>query len=153
MAFQNIDRTALDRARERGFTYTVVDTMAHDWFEMVFRIEFGTQVAQGFDALEIKGLLEALQRFSGSQRTTIWIDIQTDIIHEALIEAIERSWYFEPNLYVSFKHMASHAPAPPLPDRLQAAVEKVASGRRMWHPVLCTEVRARPSLSHRSGES
>lgn len=153
MAFENIDRDALERARARGFTYTTVNASAHNWHEAVYRIDFGPHVAQGFDAGEIKGLLEALLRFSGSERTTLWVDITTDMVHESLIDAIERFWYMEPNLYVSFKNMASHAPAPELPERLQAAVEKVASRRMMWHPIRCTEVRARPSLDRRDYKS
>ncbi|UVW29196.1 hypothetical protein [Massilia sp. H6] len=150
MAFENTDRLALERARKRGFTYTIVDTSSYDWHEYVFRIYIGPHVAQGFDAGEIKGLLEALLRFSGSEKTTLWVDITTDIVHESLIEAIARFQYMEPNLYVSFKNMASHAPAPELPDRLQAAVEKAASRRMMWHPIRCTEVRARPSLDRKN---
>jgi hypothetical protein len=145
MAFERVDSEALNKARERGFIHRVIDNDAHGWYEAVYQIEFGPQISQGFSAAEIKALLEALIRFSGSHLTTLWLSITTDIIHESVIEAIERLEHFEPRLYVSFKGMASHAPAPPLPDRLQAAVEKSAGRGQMWHPVLCAEVDSKPS--------
>jgi hypothetical protein len=149
MAFDRIDSDALNKARERGFTHRSINNSAHGWYEEVYKIEFGPQISQGFTAQEIKAHLEALIRFSGSHLTVLWLDITTDIIHEAVIEAIERFEYFEPRLYVTYRGMASHAPAPPLPERLQAAVEQSASRGMMWHPVLCSEVPSKPSRTPR----
>lgn len=147
MAFERIDAEALNQAREKGLIHRVVDNSAHGWHEAVYKVEFGPHILPGLTGADIKAMLEALIRFSGSPRTTLWIDITTDVIHGSLIDAIERLYHFEPNLYVSFKGSASHAPAPPLPSRLQAAVEKSASRRSMWHPLLCAEVDGRPSAS------
>jgi hypothetical protein len=147
MVFGRIDSKALEQAKARGFIHRSIDTTRHGWYEAVYQVKFGAQISQDFTAKEITALLEALIRFSGSHRTTIWLDITTDIVHESVIEAIERCWYFEPNLYVSFKDKASHAPAPPLPERLQAAVEKIASNRQFWHPVLMAQADANPARS------
>lgn len=145
MAFNRIDAEALSHAREKGLAHRTLDNTEHGWHEAVYKVEFGPQIQPGLTAAEIKAMLEALIRFSGSPHTVLWLDITTDLIHETVIEAIDRLGHFEPSLYVSFKNLASHAPAPPLPKRLQDVVEKTASRRHMWHPVLCFEVVGKPS--------
>lgn len=147
MGFDRIDIEALENARARGFVHQVIDTTKYGWYEAVYKIEFGAQISQEFTAGEISALLEALIRFSRSCRTTIWLDITTDIVHEDVITAVEQCRRFEPNLYISFKQFASHAPAPALPARLQDAAEKAASKRKLWHPILCMEVDAHPARS------
>lgn len=149
MAFERMDARALVLAREKGLAHRTLDNTAYGWHEAVYKVEFGPQIQPGLTGAEIKAMLEALIRFSGSSRTTLWLDITTDLIHESVIDAIERLHHFEPSLYVSFKGQASHGPAPALPDRLQDAVEKASARRRMWHPVLCIEVEGKPSASLR----
>jgi len=149
MAFQRQDAEALEIARERGLVHTGPSYTQHGWNEAVYKVEFGSHIKPELTAGELKAMLEALLRFSGSHLTVIWLDITTDVVHEAVIEAIERLWHCEPKLYVTMGGRASHAPAPPLPDRLQAAVEKSASRGKMWHPVLCTLVDGKPSEGRR----
>jgi len=145
MSFEQRDADALKRAQARGLTYTTIDTAAFGWTEYVFKLEFGPAIVQTFTAQELTATLEALVRFSGSETTTLWIDITTHIVHQTVIDAIEGCAYFEPNLYVTHFATASHRPAPPLPGALQRAVEKVASRRRFWHPGLNSEAPAHPS--------
>jgi len=147
MAFQKQDAEALEIARERGLVHTCPRYTEQGWNEYVFKVEFGPHIKPELTAGELKAMLEALLRFSRSDLTVIWLDITTDVVHELVIEAIERLWNFEPKLYVTMGERASHAPAPALPDRLQAAVEKSASRGRMWHPVLCVQVYGKPSDS------
>lgn len=146
MAFQRQDAAALDIARERGLFHTSPSYTQDGWCENVYKVEFGPHIKPDLTASELKAMLEALLRFSGSHLTVLWIDITTDVVNEVVIEAINRLWHFEPKLYVTMKGRASHAPAPPLPDRLQAAVEKSAARGKMWHPILCTQVDGKPSL-------
>lgn len=145
MAFQRQDAEALEIARERGLVHTSIRYSEHGWHEYVFKVEFGPHIKPELTASELKAMLEALLRFSRSNLTVIWLDITTDVLHELVIEAIERLWHFEPRLYVTMGARASHAPAPPLPDRLQVAVERSASRGTMWHPVLCIQVEGKPS--------
>ncbi len=147
MSFDGIDRLALERARECGFVHEILHVPHGKMTEVVYKINFGPQISSDFVAKEIAAALEAFQRLSGSHITTFWIDITTDIVHVSLIEGIEKCAYFQPNLFVSFKDQASHAPAPQLPERLQDAVQKAASDRRMWHPILNTSVSANPARS------
>jgi hypothetical protein len=145
MTFQRQDSEALEIARERGLTYSSIRYSEHGWNEYVFKVEIGTNLKPDLTAAELKGMLEALLRFSGSDLTVLWINITTNVLQELVTESIERLWNFEPKLYVTIGERASHAPAAPLPDRLQAAVEKSASRGMMWHPMLCTQVYGKPS--------
>jgi hypothetical protein len=145
MAFQRQDAEALEVARERGLVHTSISNTQHGWNEAVYKVEFGHHIKPDLTAGELKAMLEALLRFSGSHLTVIWLDITTDIVHEVVIEAIEQLWHCEPKIYVTVGERASHAPAIPLPERLQAAVEKSASKGQMWHPILHTQVDGKPS--------
>ncbi|NVD74562.1 hypothetical protein HUX88_29180 [Duganella sp. BJB1802] len=145
MAFQRQDAEALEIGRERGLVHTSISSTQHGWNETIYKVEFGPHIKPDLTGGEFKAMLEALLRFSGSHLTVIWIDITTEVVHEVVIEAIERLWHCEPKLYVTMGERALHAPANPLPDRLQAAVEKSASNGNMWHPALQTQVDGKPS--------
>jgi len=147
MTFDRIDREALKRAMECGLVHQCIEYTHNGISDVVYKIEFGSHISPDFTSQEITAAIEALLRFSRSHTTTFWLDITTDIVHASLIEGIEKCARFEPNLYVSFKGQASHAPAPPLPERLQNAVQKATSNRRMWHPVLNSPVTANPARS------
>lgn len=145
MSFEKKDKLALERGRLLGFCHRSIDTADTGWSEPVYRFEFGCEISPELTARDITAALEALVRFNGTEAVTLWIDITTDIIPETLIRALEGCWFFAPNIYVSHKEKASHRPAPPLPVRVQTAIEKIASTRHFWHPILRMETDAHPS--------
>lgn len=135
MGFNQTDTNALERARQCGFIFDVVDTKPHIG-KKINKVQPPLTISCSEPDKVLFAALEALERMEGDV-ATIWLDVPMRKMPPYIGRAL-RGNDFSLHLVVTHMNTCSHLPGIPLAESLKDALDKSETGEHLhgqvWHP-------------------